>query len=96
MKLDVVVAGDLADAGRVAARAEKLECDGIMLPEVAHDPFLPATIMGDARTVAAGIADRYGGVIDRIQLGVAADNPQFEPLLDDLRTVFPVTSNGAR
>jgi probable F420-dependent oxidoreductase len=59
MKLDVIVEGALADTGRVAARAEALAADGIMIPEVAHDPFLPTTIAATATRrirLATGIA----------------------------------------
>jgi probable F420-dependent oxidoreductase len=59
MKVDMITAGDLAKAGAVAARAERLGADGIMTAEVAHDPFLPAALAaaGTSRIrVATGIA----------------------------------------
>lgn len=59
MQLDVIVEGGLASTRDVAARAEALGCDGIMIPEVAHDPFLPAALAASATTrlrLATGIA----------------------------------------
>jgi probable F420-dependent oxidoreductase len=59
MKIDAIMATDLAGAGPAAARAERLGCDGIMVPEVAHDPFLPLALAAAATTrirLATGIA----------------------------------------
>jgi probable F420-dependent oxidoreductase len=59
VKIDAIVATDLADAGSAAARAEDLGCDGIMVPEVAHDPFLPLALAAASTTrirLATGIA----------------------------------------
>ena len=59
MKIDAIVATDLADAASAAARAEDLGCDGIMVPEVAHDPFLPLALVAASTTrirLATGIA----------------------------------------
>src|SRR6516225_5409966 len=59
MKIDAIVATDLADAAPAAARAEALGCDGIMAPEVAHDPFLPLALAAASTTrvrLATGIA----------------------------------------
>ena len=59
MKIDAIVAADLADAASAAARAEGLGCDGIMVPEVAHDPFLPLALAAASTTqirLATGIA----------------------------------------
>jgi len=59
MKIDAIVATDLADAAAAAARAEELGCDGIMVPEVAHDPFLPLALAAGSTTrvrLATGIA----------------------------------------
>jgi probable F420-dependent oxidoreductase len=59
VKLDVIIEGPLEDAGRAAARAEEVGCDGIMIPEVAHDPFLPMTIAATSTQhirLATGIA----------------------------------------
>jgi probable F420-dependent oxidoreductase len=59
MKIDAIVAADLADAALAAAAAEGLGCDGIMVPEVAHDPFLPLALAATSTTrvrLATGIA----------------------------------------
>ena len=59
MKIDAIVAADLADAASAAVRAESLGCDGIMVPEVAHDPFLPLALAAASTTrirLATGIA----------------------------------------
>ncbi len=59
MKIDAIVATGLADAAAEAARAEDLGCDGIMVPEVAHDPFLPLALAAAGTTrirLATGIA----------------------------------------
>jgi probable F420-dependent oxidoreductase len=59
MKIDAMMAPDLADAASAAARAEDLGCDGIMVPEVAHDPFLPLTLAAASTTrvrLTTGIA----------------------------------------
>jgi probable F420-dependent oxidoreductase len=59
MKLDVIVEGALADTSAAAALAERVGCDGIMIPEVAHDPFLPMTIAATSTQrirLATGIA----------------------------------------
>jgi probable F420-dependent oxidoreductase len=50
MKIDAIVAADLADAASAAASAEDLGCDGIMVPEVAHDPFLPLALAAASTT----------------------------------------------
>jgi probable F420-dependent oxidoreductase len=44
VRVDAIGAVDLADAASVATKAERLGCDGVMVPEVAHDPFLPLTL----------------------------------------------------
>jgi probable F420-dependent oxidoreductase len=59
MKIDAIVATPLADTAGAAAHAERLGCDGIMVPEVAHDPFLPLTVAATATQrvqLATGIA----------------------------------------
>ena len=59
MKIDAIIATPLADVSRAAERAEALGCDGIVVPEVAHDPFLPLTVAVAATTnvrLATGIA----------------------------------------
>jgi probable F420-dependent oxidoreductase len=59
MKVDLITARDLAEAGSAAARAERLGCDGIMTAEVAHDAFLPAALAAASTSrirVATGIA----------------------------------------
>jgi probable F420-dependent oxidoreductase len=59
MKIDAIVATDLAGAESAAARAEDMGCDGIMVPEVAHDPFLPLALAAARTTrirLATGIA----------------------------------------
>jgi probable F420-dependent oxidoreductase len=59
MKIDAIVAVDLADAASAAATAESLGCDGIMVPEVAHEPFLPLALAAASTTrvtLATGIA----------------------------------------
>ena len=59
MRLDAIVATDLAATGHACAHAEAIGCDGIMVPEVAHDPFLPLTLAAVSTTrirLATGIA----------------------------------------
>jgi probable F420-dependent oxidoreductase len=59
MKVDAIIAGDLAGAGSAAARVERMGYDGIMVPEVAHDPFLPITEAAASTTrvrLSTGIA----------------------------------------
>jgi probable F420-dependent oxidoreductase len=59
MKVDAILAGGLADAAATAARAEELGLDGLMVPEVAHDPFLPLVAAASATSrirLATGIA----------------------------------------
>src|ERR1700730_18133659 len=59
MRLDAIVATDLAATGHACAHAEAMGCDGIMVPEVAHDPFLPLTLAAVSTTrlrLATGIA----------------------------------------
>ena len=41
MKVDALCAGELTTAAEIARAAERLGCDGLVVPEVAHDPFLP-------------------------------------------------------
>ena len=59
MKIDALMAPELADAASAAARAEDLGCDGIIVPEVAHDPFLPLALAAAGTTrvrLTTGIA----------------------------------------
>jgi alkanesulfonate monooxygenase SsuD/methylene tetrahydromethanopterin reductase-like flavin-dependent oxidoreductase (luciferase family) len=59
MKIDAIVAEDLAGSGPAAARAERLGFDGMMVREVAHDPFLPLTLAAASTSrirLASGIA----------------------------------------
>ena len=44
MKVDAICASGLDAIRADATKAEQLGCDGIMAPEVAHDPFLPLTL----------------------------------------------------
>lgn len=59
MKIDAIISAPLSEVAAAARRAEELGCDGIMIPEVAHDPFLPvmeaARVTSTARLVT-GIA----------------------------------------
>jgi probable F420-dependent oxidoreductase len=59
MKVDAILAGGLGDAAATAARAEELGLDGLTVPEVAHDPFLPLVAAAGATSrirLATGIA----------------------------------------
>lgn len=59
MKVDAILAGGLGEAAATAARAEELGLDGLMVPEVAHDPFLPLVAAAGATSrirLATGIA----------------------------------------
>jgi probable F420-dependent oxidoreductase len=59
VKIDAIVATPLAEVADAAARAERFGCDGIMVPEVAHDPFLALTVAAGATNstrLATGIA----------------------------------------
>jgi probable F420-dependent oxidoreductase len=59
MKIDAMMAPDLAAAAAAAVRAEDLGCDGIMVPEVAHDPFLALALAAASTTrvrLTTGIA----------------------------------------
>jgi probable F420-dependent oxidoreductase len=57
--VDVIWAGELADVVEGAERAERIGADGIVVSEVAHDPFLPAVLAARSTErirVATGIA----------------------------------------
>jgi probable F420-dependent oxidoreductase len=41
MKVDALVGSGLAEFADVSRRAEEAGCDGVISPELAHDPFLP-------------------------------------------------------
>jgi probable F420-dependent oxidoreductase len=59
VKVDAIVGGGLPEAAATAARAEELGLDGLMVPEVAHDPFLPLVAAAGATSrirLATGIA----------------------------------------
>jgi probable F420-dependent oxidoreductase len=59
MKVDAIAVVDLADAGSTALQAERLGFDGLMVPEVAHDPFLPMALAAASTSrirLATGIA----------------------------------------
>jgi probable F420-dependent oxidoreductase len=59
MKIDAIIATSLGETASAASHTEQLGCDGIMVPEVAHDPFLPLTVAATATTyvrLATGIA----------------------------------------
>lgn len=47
MKIDALAADEMGRIGEFAARAESLGCDGILVPEVAHDPFLSLSIAAE-------------------------------------------------
>jgi probable F420-dependent oxidoreductase len=44
MKIDTISNGPLADAAPAAAAAEAAGYDGVIWPEIAHDPFLPVAL----------------------------------------------------
>jgi probable F420-dependent oxidoreductase len=59
VKIDAIIEGGARDTGRIAAHAETLGCDGIMIPEVAHDPFVPIALAASATSrirLATGVA----------------------------------------
>src|ERR1700736_3323614 len=59
MRLDAIVATDLTATARACTHAEAIGFEGIMVPEVAHDPFLPLTLAAVSTTrvrLATGIA----------------------------------------
>jgi probable F420-dependent oxidoreductase len=59
MNVDAILGAGLADASSSAAHAERAGCDGIMVPEVAHDPFVPLTVAAASTTrvrLVTGIA----------------------------------------
>jgi probable F420-dependent oxidoreductase len=59
VKIDAILGAGLEDAAATAARAEGLGLDGLMVPEVAHDPFLPLVAAAGATSrirLATGIA----------------------------------------
>ena len=60
MRVDVIVGAGLSDdAASVASRGERAGCDGVMVPEVAHDPFLPLVLAARSTErirLATGIA----------------------------------------
>jgi probable F420-dependent oxidoreductase len=59
VKIDVIIEGSTPETGAVAGRAEALGVAGIMIPEVAHDPFVPTALAATATTrirLATGIA----------------------------------------
>ena len=53
MKVDAIFDGGLTAAADAARTAERLGFDGLVVPEVAHDPFLPLAL-------AAGATERIG------------------------------------
>ena len=66
MKVDAIIHGDIEVLGEAAQRAERLGFDGVVSPEVAHDPFVPLVL-------AAAVTERV-----RLQTGIAvafARNP---------------------
>ena len=59
MKIDALLGAGLHDAGTAAVRAERVGCDGVIVPEVAHDPFLPLALAAAETTrvrLTTGIA----------------------------------------
>src|ERR1700730_16913085 len=93
MRLDAIVATDLADTGRACAHAEAIGCDGIMVPEVAHDPFLPLTLAAVSTTrvrLATGIA----GAFARNPMNVAVMPSDLRRLRDGLFALGPGTQTG--
>ena len=66
MKVDAIIHGEIEVLGEAAQRAERLGFDGVVSPEVAHDPFVPLVL-------AAAVTERV-----RLQTGIAvafARNP---------------------
>jgi probable F420-dependent oxidoreductase len=59
MKVDAILAGGLPVTAREAVHAEQAGFDGIIIPEVAHDPFLPLSVAAASTTrprLESGIA----------------------------------------
>ena len=59
MKIDAIVTGGLDGVAAAATAAEHQGFDGLMLPEVAHDPFLPVPLAAASTSsirLATGIA----------------------------------------
>jgi probable F420-dependent oxidoreductase len=59
MKVDALLSAGLNEAGADAVHAEVIGCDGVVVPEVAHDPFLPLVLAAADTTnvrLATGIA----------------------------------------
>jgi probable F420-dependent oxidoreductase len=48
LKIDAFLAGELAETTLSAGRMESLGFDGVVAPEVAHDPFLPLALAAEA------------------------------------------------
>lgn len=47
MKVETIIAADMAQAAAGAQRAEALGYDGVLTPETGHDPFLPLAIAAE-------------------------------------------------
>jgi alkanesulfonate monooxygenase SsuD/methylene tetrahydromethanopterin reductase-like flavin-dependent oxidoreductase (luciferase family) len=52
---------------------------------VDDDVLRAFAIVGSPREVAAGIAARYGGLVDRLQIAIGGDNARAAELLDAVR-----------
>ena len=50
MKIDAPLAGSMTDAAANAGRLERLGYDGVKLPELNHDPFMPLAIAAEHTT----------------------------------------------
>jgi probable F420-dependent oxidoreductase len=73
--------GELGDELHRMSKQGRWQEMAEIVPDEVVDIF---AVLGDAKEVAAGIIERYGGVADRLQLGLAEDATTAE-LLDALR-----------
>ena len=65
MKIDAIMTAGLDGVAAAATAAEHQGFDGLMLPEVAHDPFLPAPLA--AASTSSFEASPDGSFLSRAQ-----------------------------
>src|SRR5918911_1062014 len=85
------VAGEVLDHHGWGALGDELHAlsrrgEWATMGTLVDDDVLHAiAVVGDAAHVGAEIARRYGGIVDRIQLGLSGDDAQLAAVVDALR-----------
>jgi hypothetical protein len=77
--------------GALGEELHRLSREGAweIMPTLVDDDVLHEfAVIGDERAVAREIAARYGGIVDRIQLGTSAGDTRFPSFVDELRAVL--------